>query len=195
MGGQIEVAEGGGGQQQRVHRRADVVAEAGQRQLGGAAAASGLVGCLVDVDRQAGAGQDERGNQPVGAGTHDDGVRRPHRCVTALTVSVSAAPMTGTGLSANRQTVRSTSAVGALRPVMEERDLTRARHGPRAHRVLGGRMAERPFGLHLLGPEVGVVDQEIDVVGQLEGRLVVLADPTGAGSERRRAVVGDVGDG
>ena len=82
-GGQIEVLEGGRGQQQRVHRRADVVAKAGQRQRGGAAAASGLVGSFVDVDRQAGAGQEERGNQPVGAGTHDDGIGRPHRCITA----------------------------------------------------------------------------------------------------------------
>ena len=56
-------------------------------------------------------------------------------------------------------------------------------------------MAERPFGLHLFGPEVGVVDQEIDVVGQPECRLVVLADAAGAGTERRRAVVRDVGDG
>ena len=162
---EIDVPEGGRGQQQRVHRRADVVAEAGQRQRGGAAAASGLVGCLVDVDRQAGAGQEERGDQPVGARTHDDGIRRPHRADHSFTVKVSAAPMTGTGLSAKRQTVRSTSTVGAVRSMVEERDLARPGHGPQADRVLGGGMAERPFSLHLLGPEMGVVDQEIDVAG------------------------------
>ena len=39
------------------------------------------------------------------------------------------------------------------------------------------------------------MDEEIDVAGQIEGALVVLAEAVGAGSEGRRAVVGDVGQG
>ena len=47
----------------------------------------GLVGGLVDVDGQAGPGQRQRGDQPVGAGADDDGIRSPHRCITARTVA------------------------------------------------------------------------------------------------------------
>src|ERR1700691_1717866 len=74
--------------------------------------------------------------------------------------------------------------VGSVGSVVEERDLARPGHGPQADRVLGGGMAERPFRLDLLGPEMGVVDQESDVVGQPERRLVVFADSAGPGSER-----------
>src|SRR6202042_442035 len=85
-------------------------------------------------------------------------------------------------------------AVGAVRSMVEERDLARPGHGPQADRVLGGGMAEGRFSLHLLGPEMRVVDEEIDVVGELERRLVVLADPTGPGSKCRRAMIGNVAD-
>ena len=43
MGRQVDVREGGGGHQERVHGRADVVTEAGQGELRGAAAPAGLV--------------------------------------------------------------------------------------------------------------------------------------------------------
>ena len=82
VGGQVEGAEGGGGHQERVDRGADVVVEAGQGQLGRSAAASRLVRRLVDVDRQPGPGQDDRRDQTVGPGTHDDGVHPSHRFVT-----------------------------------------------------------------------------------------------------------------
>ena len=146
-GGEIDVPEGGRGEQQRVHRRADVVAEAGQRQLGGAAAASGLVGSLVDVDRQAGAGQEERSDQPVGTGTHDDGIRAP----------------SSAGHSAQGQRLRGPDdwhralgeaaqrpldlGVGALRPMVEERHPARPRHGPRARP-----RTRRPHGRTTLRP-------------------------------------------
>ena len=81
-GGEVDVREGGGGHQERVHRRADVVTEAGDGQLRRAAAPARLVGRLVDVDGQAGPGQGERRDEAVGPGTHDDGVCVPHRLVT-----------------------------------------------------------------------------------------------------------------
>ena len=51
---------------------------------------------------------------------------------------------------------------------------------PRPTRVFGRRVAERALRLHLLGAEVGIVDQQVDVARQLERRLVVLADALGA---------------
>ena len=81
--GEIDLGEGGGGEQQRVYRGADVVAKAGERQLGCAAAPAGLIRRLVDVDRHAGARQGEGCDEPVGAGTDDDRVCSPHGCVTA----------------------------------------------------------------------------------------------------------------
>ncbi len=80
---EIDLGEGRGGEQQRVHGGADVVAEARKRQLGRAAAPTRLFRRLVDVHHQAGARQGEGCDQPVGARTDDDGVRSPHGCVTA----------------------------------------------------------------------------------------------------------------
>ena len=96
-------------------------------------------------------------------------------------VSVSAAPITGTGLPANRHRVRSTSA--SLRSGRWWKSATRRAPAmvPSRDRVFGGRMAERPFGFHLLGPEVGVVNQEIDVVGQPEGASWYSPMPPGPG--------------
>ena len=74
VGGEVDVPEGGGGEQEGVHRRADVVVEPRQCEVRRAAAAARLVGRLVHVDGQAGAGQEKRGDQPVRAGAHHDGV-------------------------------------------------------------------------------------------------------------------------
>ena len=82
MGGEVDVREGGGGQQERVHRGADVMTEAGDGQLRRAAAPSGLFSRLVDLDGQAGPGQRERRDETVGSGADDDGVCVPHRSVT-----------------------------------------------------------------------------------------------------------------
>ena len=85
--------------------------------------------------------------------------------------------------------------VPALGPMMKEGHLTRSRQVAEAYRVFGCRMPERTFRFHFLGAEVGVMDQEIDVLRQPERSFVVLANTTGAGTERRRAMVRDVGDG
>ena len=109
MGREVDVREGRGGHQERVHRRADVVTEAGHGQLRRAAAAARHVGRLVDVDRQARRGP---GSTPRRARSARRRRRRRPRASPArhsASVVPSAAPMTGTGLSAKRHTVRSTS--------------------------------------------------------------------------------------
>ena len=69
--------------------------------------------------------------------------------------------------------------------MVEQRNPASARQRPQPHRVLRRGVTERPLGRHLLGPQMGVVDQQVDAAGQFEGGLVVLAHPFGAGAERR----------
>ena len=52
--------------------------EAGEGERLRPGPAADLIGCLEDQDRLAGAGQDDGGGEPVGAGANDDRVRR--RC-------------------------------------------------------------------------------------------------------------------
>ena len=156
----------------------------------------GWSGGLVDVDDQAGTGQGRaRPTSPLGPGAHDDGVRSPHRCVTAASVVAFRGADHRHGALGEPAQGPLDLRVGAFGPVMEERDLARTRHGPQANGVFGRGVAEGGLGRHLFGAEVGVVDQQVDAARQLEGGLVVLADPVWARPERRRAVVGDVGDG
>ena len=72
--GEVDRGEERRGDRQRQDRRAHVVAEAGERQLGGADPATGRVGGLVDPDRAAGAGEGDRRRQAVRAGPDDDRV-------------------------------------------------------------------------------------------------------------------------
>ena len=60
-------------------RRAGVVHEAGKRQLLRAATAAHGLRALDEVDPAAGAGQHDRGGEPVGPGADDDGVVRALR--------------------------------------------------------------------------------------------------------------------
>ncbi len=92
-GREVDRPEERRGEGQRQDRRADVVAEPGQRQLGGPGPAAGRVGGLVDADRAPGTGQGDRRGQAVGPGADDDGIdclgpalRRP-------------GPLTGAGAS------------------------------------------------------------------------------------------------
>src|SRR6266498_851565 len=62
-------------------RRADVVDEPRQRQLGRAQAAAELLLGLANLDLQAGPGQRDRRRQPVRAGADDH--RPPHRAIQA----------------------------------------------------------------------------------------------------------------
>jgi hypothetical protein len=55
-----------------VDRRADVVPEAGERQLGRARAAADAVLRLEDEDRASGLRESDRGGEPVRAGADDD---------------------------------------------------------------------------------------------------------------------------
>ena len=61
------------GQRKRVHGGADVVHEAGQCQLLGAAAAAHRVRSLEDCHRRAGLGERDRRREPVGTRADDDG--------------------------------------------------------------------------------------------------------------------------
>ena len=175
---------------------ADVVVEAGQRQLGGATAAARLVRRLEDVDGQARPGQDQR--------------RRPARWARHPRRSASAR-LTGTSQRQRRRFVGPDHGHGALgEPAHGQVDLCvgRARvGGGRARPVAAPAMVPRPTpysaaawpnepsALDLLGSEVGVVDEQVDVARQLQRRFVVLADalvvraraPSGSGPGCRRA--------
>ena len=63
-----------------------------------------------------------------------------------------------------------------------------------AHGVVGRRVAEARARRQLLGGVLGVVDQQVDVRGQRQRGVVVRPPAVGPGTERRRAVVGQVGD-
>ena len=78
----VEVAEGRRGEQEWVDRRAHVVAEAVDGQLGRPAAAARVVRRLVDVHGQAGTGQQHGGDESVRPGAHDEDVGLPHRRLT-----------------------------------------------------------------------------------------------------------------
>ena len=62
---------------------------------------------------------------------------------------------------------------------MEERDPTGACRGAEPDRVFGRGVPEISLGWDLLRPQMSVVDQEVDIVGELHGGLVVLADTSG----------------
>jgi hypothetical protein len=59
---------------ERVDRRADVVAEAGECELGGARPAADGVTRLDDKDGPSRLGECDRGGEPVRPGADDDGV-------------------------------------------------------------------------------------------------------------------------
>jgi len=71
---EVERVEEGRRCRERVDRRADVVTEAGQRQLGGARAAPDRVASLDDEDRAPGLRESDGGGEAVRAGADDDGV-------------------------------------------------------------------------------------------------------------------------
>ena len=77
--GQPEPAEERRGDRHRMHGRAEVVPEAGERHLGGPGAAADRLAALDDRDRQPGAGERHRGGEAVRAGAHDQRVGDPHR--------------------------------------------------------------------------------------------------------------------
>jgi hypothetical protein len=54
--------------------RADVVAKAGERQLGSPRPAADRLPRLEDEDRPAGLRKRDRSGEPVGPGTDDDGI-------------------------------------------------------------------------------------------------------------------------
>ena len=74
--GQRQRAQERRGERVRVDRRADVMDEAGEGQLGRARPSPDRVGGLEHLDRAARAGEHDRRGQPVRAGADDDGVRQ-----------------------------------------------------------------------------------------------------------------------
>jgi len=61
--------------------------------------------------------------------------------------------------------------------------------------VVGGRVPEAPFAQELLpGEQLGIVNQDIGAVGELERRGVILATAVGSRSKHGGAMVGEVGD-
>jgi hypothetical protein len=71
---EVERVEERGDGRKGVDRRANVMAEARERQLGGACAASDRVARLEDEDRAAGLGEGDRGGEAVRPRADDDGV-------------------------------------------------------------------------------------------------------------------------
>src|SRR5581483_7268553 len=73
---EVELAEAGGRAAERVDRGADVVAEAGKRELLGAHAAADRRLRFVDEDVESGARKGDRSGKTVRPGSDDDGATR-----------------------------------------------------------------------------------------------------------------------
>ena len=176
-------------------RRADVVAEPRQRQLGGAASATGFVGRLVDVDRQAGAGE-ERARRPTRWARHRRRWRPPSSSSGSQPHASASlpAPMTGTGLSAKRQTVRSTSA--SLRSGRWWKSATRRAPAmvPRRTAYSAAAWPKDPSASTSSARRWASWIRRSTSWASSQSRLVVLADAVRAGPECRRAMVRYVGD-
>jgi hypothetical protein len=84
--------------------------------------------------------------------------------------------------------------VGAVRLMVEQHDLAGAGQAAKLDRVLGGGVAERGLSGHLLGQQLGVVDEHVGPGRELEGAGVVLTPAVGTRPQGGRAVIGDVGD-
>ena len=107
----------------------------------------GFVGSLEDVDGHAGTGQRQGRDEPIGPGTHYDGVRSPHSDVTASAPCLPRAPMTGIGLSVNRHSVRSTSASSRSGRWWKSATFRAPARVAEPDRVLGRGVPEGPLGL------------------------------------------------
>src|SRR5438270_12793713 len=85
--------------------------------------------------------------------------------------------------------------VGTRRIVVEQQHLAGARFLGQAQGVLDRRVAHERLGRELGSRVLGVVDQEVDVAGQGDGRFVVRPEAVGALAVGARAVIGEIGDG
>ena len=83
--------------------------------------------------------------------------------------------------------------VGADRVVVEEQHGLGAGQLRQSHRVVGRRVPHATRR-QLLGGVLGVVDQQVDAGGQRQGGVVVRPPAVRARPQRRRTVVGQVGD-
>ena len=193
-------AEEGRGGEQRMNGGADVVGEAGEREGLSAAAAAGALRALEHVDPQAGPRECQGAGEPVGPGADDDRValrrgrsRPPRRAHSSSTAPCTAGETAARWAVVTRQLIE--RLVVAIGPVMEQHDPVRS--GPPAELggVVGGCVPEAAFARQLLAAEqLGVVDQDVGSVGQLERGGMVLAATVRSRSEHGRAVVGDIGD-
>ena len=95
---------------------------------------------------QSGAGQGQRGRQPVGARAHDDGVGPPHRASQHELHAVGGADHRHGRCREPVDEARRGRIVGAVGPVMEERDLVRPGPASELDRVVGRGVAEGGLG-------------------------------------------------
>ena len=167
-----------------MHCRADVVGEAGQRQLLGATAPAGTLGALVDLDREPGTGERQRRGQTVWAGADDDRVRHSHSSRTGLVHRDVHRALPARSLdSRSSQAVRSSSSlVGAIGTVVEEHYCARSGTAGKLDRIVIGGVPKPAFVCELFaGEQLRVMDQNIGPAGKLERRGVVLATAVRAG--------------
>ncbi len=88
MPGEVDAAKKRRRQDERVHGCANVVAEAGQGELGRAATTAGAGSPLVDLDPKAGARQCQSSRQPVRARSDDNGIRSGHGGTVAAEAAI-----------------------------------------------------------------------------------------------------------
>ena len=108
-------------------------------------------------------------------------------------VSPSSAPITGTGPSANRHSVRSTSASTRSGRWWNSTTRRAPARAPSLTAYSAAAWPKDPSASTSSARRWASWIKQIDVAGQLERRLVVLADPVGSRTQRRRLVIGDVG--
>ncbi len=146
---------------------------------------------LEDLHRSPARASVSAAASPFGPGAHDDRVRSGHSETTSPSAARRdrhpAVPQPGGQLLQ--------LGVGAVRLVMQQDHPPRARgRRGQSDRVLGGRVPERPRRVEVLGVPERVVHQDVGAAGQVQGRLVVHAEPGRARTEIGRAVVGQVRD-
>ena len=160
-----------------------------------AAAPSRLVSGFDDVDSQAGAGQGERGDESVGPGSHDDRVGLPHGPHCRFSVRSPPLPrMTGIGLPGEPAQGAVDLVVGALGSMVEQRDPAgagRASASPTAYSAAA--WPKDALDRHLLGRGDGRRGSGGRRRAPARARPRDTRRSLGARPERRRAVIGDVG--
>lgn len=152
-----------------MHRRADVMGEAWQRQLLGPTAPAGALGSLIYLDGESGAGQRQRGGQAIRPRADDHGVGsapssfyRAHSSITApCTTKIACESARAAPQSIERP-------VGTIGSVAKAHLRARAEQPAKLDSVLGAGVFEAPFRGELQSDELCVVDKDICLHRKLE---------------------------